>query len=203
MSRYRGPRVRVLRKLGTDLPGLSRKKSERRPFPPGQHGQARRKLSEFGLRLLEKQKIRMNYGLGERQLLNLFVEAQAGSGNTAERLIELIERRLDNVVFRAGFARTIPAARQLITHGHVLVDGKRLDIASARLSKGQTVSIRERSRKLASIAASLATPLPFPTDWLTVNAEELSATVKDLPDVSSIPFPVKLQLVVEFYSQRT
>jgi small subunit ribosomal protein S4 len=195
--------VRTLRALGTDLPGLSRKKSERRPFPPGQHGQARRKLSEFGLRLLEKQKIRMNYGLGERQLLNLFVEAQAGTGNTAERLIELIERRLDNVVFRAGFARTIPAARQLIGHGHVLVDGKRLDIASARLSKGQVISIRERSRKLASIAASLATPLPFPTAWLTVNPQELTATVKELPEVTSIPFPVKLQLVVEFYSQRT
>jgi small subunit ribosomal protein S4 len=203
MSRYRGPRVRVLRALGTDLPGLSRKKRERRPFPPGQHGQARRKLSEYGLRLLEKQKIRMNYGLGERQLLNLFVEASSGSGNTAERLIELLERRLDNVVFRAGFARTIPAARQLINHGHVLRDGKVLDIPSARVDKGQVISIGERSRKMPSIAASLATPLDFPTDWLTVDATELTATVKELPDASSIPFPVKMQLVVEFYSQRT
>ena len=203
MSRYRGPRVRVLRALGTDLPGLSRKKSERRPFPPGQHGQARRKLSEYGLRLLEKQKLRMNYGLGERQLLKLFVEASASSGNTAERLIELLERRLDNIVFRAGFARTIPAARQLIGHGHVLVDGKRLDIPSARVDKGQVIAIRERSRKLTSIAASLATPLPFPTDWLSVDATELSATVKELPDSSAIPFSIKMQLVVEFYSQRT
>lgn len=203
MSRFRGPRVRTLRKLGTDLPGLSRKHHERRPFPPGQHGQARRKLSEYGLRLLEKQKIRMNYGLGERQLLNLFVEASAGTGNTAERLIQLLERRLDNVVFRAGFARTIPAARQLINHGHVLVDGKTLDIPSARIDKGQVISIRERSRKMPSIAASLATPLPFPTDWLSVDASELTATMKELPDATSIPFTVKMQLVVEFYSQRT
>lgn len=203
MSRYRGPKVRVLRALGTELPGLTRKKAERRPYPPGQHGQARRKLSEYGLRLLEKQKIRMNYGLTERQLLNLYVEARAAAGNTAERLIELIERRLDNVVFRAGFARTISAARQLISHGHVLVDGKRLDIPSARLSKGQVVTIAERSKKLTSIAASLATPLSFPTDWLSVQPDELAATLRELPDASAIPFPVKMQLVVEFYSQRT
>jgi small subunit ribosomal protein S4 len=203
MSRYRGPKVRVLRALGSNLPGLSRKSSERRPFPPGQHGQARRKLSEYGLRLLEKQKIRMNYGLTERQLLNLYVEARAGAGNTAERLIELLERRLDNVVFRAGLARTIPGARQLICHGHVLVDGKRLDVPSARVYKDQVISIRERSKKLASIAASLATPLPFPTDWLRVEAPELRATVTQLPDATSIPFTVKMQLVVEFYSQRT
>src|SRR6478752_6547521 len=198
MSRYRGPKVRMLRKLGTTLPGLSRKTNERRPFPPGQHGQARRKLSEYGLRLLEKQKIRVNYGLGERQLLNLYVEARAGAGNTAERLIELLERRLDNVVFRAGFARTIPAARQLICHGHVLVDGKRLDIPSARISKDQVISIRERSMKLASIAASLATPLGFPTDWLKVEQAELRATMTQLPDATSIPFSIKMQLVVEF-----
>lgn len=203
MSRYRGPRVRVLRALGTDLPGLSRKKRDRRPYPPGQHGQERRKLSEYGIRLLEKQKVRMNYGLSERQLLNLFVEASSGSGNTAERLLELLERRLDNVVFRAGFARTIPAARQLINHGHVLVDGKPLDLPNARVARGQVVAIRERSRKLVSVAASMATPLDFPTDWLSVDAGELTATMKDLPSAASVPFPVKMQLVVEFYSQRT
>lgn len=111
MSRYRGPRVRVLRALGAELPGLTRKTAERRPYPPGQHGQQRRKYTEYGLRLMEKQKLRMNYGLGERQLLRLFVEASSSKGNTAERLLELLERRLDNVVFRAGFARSIPGAR--------------------------------------------------------------------------------------------
>jgi small subunit ribosomal protein S4 len=203
MSRYTGPKLRVIRALGVDLPGLTRKTRERRPYPPGQHGQARRKLSEYALRLLEKQKLRMNYGLGERQLLNLFVEARATPGNTSERLVELLERRLDNVVFRAGFARTIPAARQLISHGHVLVDGARVDIASFRVQRGQTVSIRERSKDLAAIAASLATPLPFPTDWLSVEPESRRATVSALPDASSVPFAVNVQLVVEFYSQRT
>jgi len=203
MSRYTGPKVRVLRALGTDLPGLTRKTRERRPYPPGQHGQARRKLSEYALRLLEKQKLRMNYGLGERQLLNLFVEARASAGNTSERLVELLERRLDNVVFRAGFARTIPAARQLISHGHVLVDGERVDIASFRVQRGQILSIRERSKDLSAIAASLATPLPFPTEWLLVEPESRRATINALPDASSVPFAVNMQLVVEFYSQRT
>jgi len=195
--------VRVLRALGTDLPGLTRKTRERRPYPPGQHGQGRRKLSEYALRLLEKQKLRMNYGLGERQLLNLFVEARATAGNTSERLVELLERRLDNVVFRAGFARTIPAARQLISHGHVLVDGERVDIPSFRVRRGQAIAIRERSKDLAAVAASLATPLPFPTDWLSVEPESRRATVSALPDASAVPFAVNVQLVVEFYSQRT
>jgi small subunit ribosomal protein S4 len=203
MSRYRGPKLRVLRALGTELPGLSRMKPERRPYPPGQHGQARRKISEFGLRLLEKQKLRMNYGLGEKQLLNLVVEARASAGNTAERLIELLERRLDNVVFRAGFARTIPAARQLVAHGHVLVDGKRVDIPSFRVKAGQVISIRESRKKMTSIAASLATPLGFTTDWLTIDPAELRATISALPDAAAVPFALRLQLVIEFYSQRT
>jgi small subunit ribosomal protein S4 len=203
MSRYRGPKLRVLRALGTELPGLSRMKPERRPYPPGQHGQARRKISEFGLRLLEKQKLRMNYGLSEKQLLNLVVEARSKAGNTAEHLVELLERRLDNVVFRAGFARTIPGARQLVSHGHVAVDGKRVDIPSFRVEQGQVVTIQERSRKVPSIAASLATPLSFQTDWLAIEPAELRATVTSLPDVSAVPFPLKLQLVIEFYSQRT
>jgi len=203
MSRYIGPKVRVLRALGTDLPGLTRKKSERRPARPGQHGQARKKFSEYALRLIEKQKLRMNYGLSERQLLRLFVEAAAAQGNTAERLVELLERRLDNVVFRAGFARTIPAARQLIMHGHVLVENEKVDIPSFRIKRGQAVSIRQRSRKLVTIVSSLAAPLPFPTDWLSVDANELKATVTALPDVTAMPLPIRLQLVVEFYSQRT
>lgn len=203
MSRYTGPKLRVIRALGSDLPGLTRKSRERRPYPPGQHGQARRKLSEYALRLLEKQKLRMNYGLGERQLLNLLVEARARSGNTSEHLIELLERRLDNVVFRAGFARTIPAARQLISHGHILVDGERVDIPSFRARLGHTISVRERSKDLAAIAASLATPLPFATDWLSIEPVQRRAAITALPTASSIPFTINVQLVVEFYSQRT
>jgi small subunit ribosomal protein S4 len=118
-------------------------------------------------------------------------------------LIELLERRLDNVVFRAGFARTIPAARQLVSHGHVLVDGERVDIPSFRVRRGQAVAIRPRSKDVPAIAASLATPLPFPTDWLSIEAEPRRATVNALPDASSVPFAINMQLVVEFYSQRT
>jgi small subunit ribosomal protein S4 len=204
MSRFRGPRVKVLRALGSELPGLTRKKAERRPYPPGQHGQSkRRKLSEYAVRLLEKQKLRMNYGLSERQFIGLVVEARGSTGNTAERLVELLERRLDNVVFRAGFARTIPAARQLICHGHVQVDGKKVDIASYRVRAGQVISFRAQSQELTAVAASLANPLPFPTDWLDVDTAQRRATIKALPDASSVPFPIRLQLVIEFYSQRT
>jgi small subunit ribosomal protein S4 len=202
VSRYTGPRLRALRALGTELPGLTRKKAERRPYPPGQHGMQRRKLSEFALRLLEKQKLRMNYGVTERQLIGLMQEAKSGKANAGERLIEFLERRLDNVVFRAGFARTIPAARQLVNHGHVLVEGRRVDIASFRVKQGQTISLRERSQKLAVVAASLATPLPFPTPWLEVDTAKLSAKVLSLPDVTSIPFALNVQRVIEFYSQR-
>lgn len=202
MSRYTGPRLRALRALGTELPGLTRKKAERRPYPPGQHGMARRKLSEFALRLLEKQKLRMNYGVTERQLIGLMKEAKSGKSNAGEKLIEFLERRLDNVVFRAGFARTIPGARQLVNHGHVLVDGRRVDIASFRVKQGQTVTLRERSQKLTVVAASLATPLSFPTAWLEVDNTKLSAKVLNLPDVTSIPFTLNVQRVIEFYSQR-
>lgn len=203
MSRYTGPRVRVLRALGTELPGLSRKKIERRPFPPGQHGQARKKLSEYGLRLLEKQKLRMNYGLSERQLLRLMVEAHSGKGNSGERLLAFLEQRLDNAVFRAGFARTIPAARQLIRHGHLLVNGKKLDIPSYRIRKGDVIALGERSKQLAPVLASLATPLEVQTPWLALEPEARRAKVVELPDSSSVPFAINVQRVVEFYSQRT
>jgi len=202
MSRYTAPRIRALRAVGVDLPGLTRKKNERRPYPPGQHGMKRRKQSEYGLRLLEKQKVRLNYGVTERQLVNLMQEAQSGKGNTGERLVEFLECRLDNVVFRSGFARTIPAARQLVNHGHVLVDGRRVDIASFRVAVGQVVSIREKSRGIPQIAASLAEPLAVPTPWLKVETDQLMATMTERPDGSSVLFPLNVQKVIEFYSQR-
>ncbi len=203
MSRYTGPRLRAVRALGTELPGLTRKKAERRPYPPGQHGAGRRKVSEYGLRLIEKQKLCMNYGLTDGQLLRLFLEARRQRGNTGEHLVILLERRLDNVVFRAGFARSIPAARQLVCHGHIQVDGAKVDIASFRVRQGQVVSLRERSKTFDSVAHSLSTPLPFPTPWLAVDEQARSATVSELPEASSIPFVINLQLVIEFYSRRT
>ncbi len=202
MSRYTGPRVKVMRALGVELPGLSTKKIERRPYRPGQHGQARRKLSEYALRLLEKQKLRMNYGISERQLRGLMEEAKASKDTTGNKLIELLERRLDNVVFRAGFARTIPAARQLVNHGHILVGGRRVDIASFRVAKGQVISVRERSWVLTPVKEGAAVAETFQTPWLQVEKDSYQATVTALPDETSTLFPVQLQLVVEFYSQK-
>lgn len=202
MSRYTGPRVKKMRALATELPGLSPKKIERRPYPPGQHGQGRKKLTEFALRLQEKQKLRLNYGVTERQLRRLVAEARTSATATGNKLVELLERRLDNVVFRAGLARTIPGARQLVNHGHILVNGKRVDIPSYRVSKGEVVSVHERSKNMASIAAAKEIADGFQTPWLEVDRATLTATVAALPDETAVLFPLKAQLVVEYYSQR-
>ena len=141
MARYKGPRVKKLRALGVDLPGLSRKSRERRPYPPGQHGNVgHKKTTEYGRRLMEKQKLRFNYNVSERQLRRLVKEARSSKTATGQKLLELLESRLDNVVFRAGFAPTIPAARQLTGHGHVTVNGKRVDIASYRVKQGDVIA---------------------------------------------------------------
>jgi small subunit ribosomal protein S4 len=192
------PRVRVLRALGCELPGLSRKKIERRPYPPGQHGQARKKLSEYKLRLIEKQKLRMNYGVTERQLRNLMREAIARQRAPGRILLELLERRLDNVVFRAGFARTIPAARQLVTHGHVLVGGRRVDIASYRVRVGDVVTLRAAYLANAHVLAARADTSLEKPEWLELDGDR--AVVRALPNGEATIFPVDLQRVVEFYS---
>ena len=202
MSRYTGPRLKVMRSLGLDLPGLSPKTIEKRPFPPGQHGQARKKHSEYALRLREKQKVRLNYGLTEGQLRRLMVEAKSRKEETGPKLLEFVERRFDNVIFRAGFARSIPAARQLVNHGHFLVNGKRVDIASYRIRLGDVITVRERSKNLDSIAQGAAVANNFQTPWLTVEREKLTATVNSLPDETSVLFPLNVQLIVEYYSQR-
>lgn len=203
MSRYLGPRVKKQRALGVDLPGLSRKTIERRPYPPGQHGPQpkRRKESAFKIRLQEKQKLRLYYGLSERQFGNLVELAGARTGNTGEQLLALLEARLDNVVFRAGFARTIPAARQLVRHGHVLVNGHRVDIPSARVRAGDHVALRERSRELDVIATSLADPVAPPPAWLAVDAEAKAITVRAAPDASAMLIAIDTRLIVEFYAQ--
>ena len=201
MSRYTGPRLRIMRALGVELPGLSRKKIERRPYRPGQHGQGRRKLSDFAVRLQEKQKLRHYYGLGERQLRNLVVEASR-AGDTTYKLLELLERRLDNVVFRAGFARTIPAARQLVSHGQILVNERRVDIASYRVRPGEVISMRSKMLENAHVKSALEdTSLALP-DWLERSGAPVRATVRGLPDPESILFDLRPQLVIEFYSLR-
>ena len=202
MSRYTGPRLKIMRALGVDLPGLSPKSSERRPYPPGVHGQRRRKVTEYGKRLKEKQKLRLNYGLSEAQMRRTFKEAVRSKQNTGTKLIELLERRLDNVVFRAGFARSIPAARQLVRHGHVVVDGRRVDIPSFRVKVGHAISIREKSASIdpVTLGIALSETRRWDTAWLTVDAGTRAIKVTGIPDETAVPFPLDVQLIIELYA---
>jgi small subunit ribosomal protein S4 len=202
MSRLRGPRLKIMRALGVELPGLSRKSIEKRPHPPGQHGpQARKRTnrSDYSLRLREKQKVRFNYGLSERQLRGLVEDATRLKGNTGVVLIQLLERRLDNVVFRAGFSRTIPGARQLVSHGHIQVNGRTVDRPSFRLKRGDIISVAPASRALAQRA--LESGAGMVSDWIHVDKDGLKATLASLPDESFLPFPLEPRLIIEHYSR--
>ena len=202
MSRYTGPRVKVMRALGVELPGLSRKSIEKRPNPPGQHGSKMRKKSEFGTQLQEKQKIRYNYGLGEAQLRRLVVEAERSKDPTGEKLIELAERRLDNVVFRAGFAPTGVAARQLVRHGHIRLNGRRVNIPSVRVKPGDAISLSERGQRIPMVTESLAEPALRRPEWIAFDEQARTATVSRTPSADEAPFPVDLKQVVEYYANR-
>ena len=202
MSRYLGPRLRKLRQLDSELPGLTGKSRERRPQRPGQHGHARRrKPSEFSVRLNEKQKLRYNYGVTESQLRRVVGEAKRSKDPTGDKILELLERRLDNVVFRAGFAPSIPAARQLVNHGHFLVNGKKVDIASFRVKAGDVVTLRERSRKVLFILNQLESPTLALPGWLELDKGNFSAKVQSLPDFDSVPLLIVPQWVIEYYAR--
>lgn len=204
MSRYTGPRVKVLRALGLDLPGLSRKTMQDRNQPPGQHG-ARKvasKKSEFGLQLLEKQKLRYNYGLTEKQLRRIVADAKKARGATGENMVQLLERRLDNMVFRAGFAPTIPAARQLVAHGHFQLNGRRVTIPSIRLRVGDSFAPGAAAAKLDMIRATLEAPSLERPEWISFDAATLTARVNHLPGGDAAPFPLDLQRIVEYYATR-
>lgn len=204
MARTTGPRLKIMRALGVELPGLSRKSIENRPNPPGQHGQqaSRRRRSDFAVKLVEKQKIRFNYGVSEKQMRRLILEARKGTEPTGEKLMSLLERRLDNVVFRAGFAPTGIAARQLVNHGHVLLNGKSANIASIRLQVGDVVSVKEKSRKIPMVMDAIATPSLTIPEWLSVETSSATAKIGHLPSIDDVPFPIDVQQVVEYYSNR-
>jgi small subunit ribosomal protein S4 len=201
VSRLTGPRVKILRALETQLPGLSRKSAEKRPFGPGQHGPTKRKKagSPYALRLREKQKVRFNYGLTERALRRVVGEALRSKDNTGQVIIQLLERRLDNVLFRAGFAATIPAAKQLATHGHVLVNGRRETIPSRRLVRGDVISIRPQSRQIAERALESGAGAQSP--WLDIDKDALVAKMTGYPDESFLPFELSPRLIIEHYSR--
>lgn len=204
MSRHTGPRLKIMRALGVELPGLSRKSTENRPNPPGQHGASasRRRKSDYGLALIEKQKLRFNYGVSERHLRRLMVEARRRQGPTGDNLLQLLECRLDNAVFRAGLAPTIPTARQLVSHSHVLLNGRRANIPSIRLKAGDEIALRERSRNLPLVRETVAEPALTRPEWLEWDEAALKARMTRLPEADEVPFPVEIQLVVQHYATR-
>ncbi len=204
MSRYLGPKVRRMRALETYLSGLSGKSMEQRSQKPGQHGHRthRRKLSDFGVQLKEKQKVQFNYGLREKQLKRLAREARRSTTAAGEKLAELLERRLDNVVFRAGFARSIPAARQLVAHGHIEVNGRRVNIPSYRVDVGDVLGPREKSRNLETVREAITSVRLTRPEWLECNYAEGYAKVLSLPGVESMSVAVDIIRVIEYYAKR-
>jgi small subunit ribosomal protein S4 len=201
MSRYRGPRLRVVRRLG-DLPGLTRK-SSRRAYPPGQHGQARKKRSEYAMRLEEKQKLRFNYGLSEKQLVRYVRKARRVSGSTGQVLLQLLEMRLDNTIFRLGMAPTIPAARQLVNHGHVTVNGRVVSIASYQCRPGEDIGVKDREASRRLVTDNLQFPglANIPTH-LEFDKAKLTAKVTGVVEREWIALQVNELLVVEYYSRK-
>lgn len=202
MARYTGPRLKIIRRLGTPLPGLMRTDPDlRRPYPPGQHGPTRRKkLSDYALRLMEKQKLRFHYGVSEKQLRAYMAKAAKAKGNKGNNLLSLLERRLDNVVFRAGWAPTIPAARQLTRHGHVEVNGRRVNIPAYQLRPGDVVAVREKSKWKERAHESMTDPNNLATPNYLEVKENKSVTVTVRPEREDCPLDIDPHLVVEFYS---
>ncbi|TLS39091.1 30S ribosomal protein S4 [Pseudalkalibacillus caeni] len=200
MARYTGPSWKISRRLGISLSGTG-KELEKRPYAPGQHGpNQRRKLSEYGLQLQEKQKLRHMYGINERQFRRIFDDAGRMAGVHGENFMILLESRLDNLVYRLGLARTRRQARQLVNHGHVTVDGKRVDIASYRVAPGQVIGLREKSRNLDIVKEAIEVN-NFVPEYVEFNAEALEGKYTRLPERSELPAEITEALIVEFYSR--
>jgi len=205
MSRYTGPRSRVSRRLGVNIFGTKGEVDalERRPYPPGEHGRSRRRgnVSEYLYQLQEKQKARFTYGLSERQFRNLYEEASRKEGVTGENMLRFLELRLDNIVYRAGWAATRPQARQFVNHGHVNVNGKRVDICSARVRKGDVVELRPKARQMIQVEWNTDVLDRTPPPWLEKGDGGFTVTVRELPLREHIDVPVREQLIVELYSK--
>lgn len=201
MSRYTGPSWKKSRRLGISLTGTG-KEIARRPYAPGQHGPtARIKLSEYGLQLKEKQKLRFMYGLNERQFFNLFTEAgKIREGKHGVNFMVLLEQRLDNVVYRLGLATTRRQARQLVNHGHITVNGKRVDIPSFRVSVNDVVGVREKSKDLKTIKESVESLFGRP-DFISFDDEKLEGTLTRLPLREEMPAEIEEAFIVEYYNR--
>jgi small subunit ribosomal protein S4 len=204
MARYTGPRLKICRQLGVILPGLTSASTLERPFPPGEHGTRRRgKVSDYKLRLIEKQKLRYHYGLLERQFKRYVSNAARRKGPTGDNLIGFLESRLDNVVWRIGLAATIPAARQLVTHGHIVVDGKRVDRPSFQVRVGQTIGVKEKSKAKPFIQEALAlSATRLRPIFLEFDPAKAEGKMTSPPSRDEVPFEVNTQAVIEYYSQQ-
>lgn len=208
MARYRGPVEKLERRFGVSLAlkgerRLAGKSAlDKRPYGPGQHGQRRGKISEYGLQLREKQKAKAMYGISEKQFRSIFVEANRLDGNTGENLIRLIERRLDNVVYRMGFATTRRFARQLVTHGHILVDGKKIDIPSYFVKSGQKIEIMERTKNNAQVVRAIElTSQTGISPWVDVDKDKKFGIFTRYPEREEVVIPIEERLIVELYSK--
>ncbi|MFD2654630.1 30S ribosomal protein S4 [Gracilibacillus thailandensis] len=200
MARYTGSVWKKSRRLGISLTGTG-KELDKRPYAPGQHGpNQRRKLSEYGLQLQEKQKLRFMYGINERQFRNLFDAAGKMKGIHGENFMILLESRLDNLVYRLGLARTRRQARQLVNHGHITVDGGRVDIPSYQVKPGQVIGVREKSQKLDIIADAIEANT-FTPEFVSFDADKLEGTYTRYPERSELPAEINEALIVEFYSR--
>ncbi|MFZ1488470.1 MAG: 30S ribosomal protein S4 [Ilumatobacteraceae bacterium] len=205
MARYTGPKVRLSRRLGTNIfeNEKGRRALERRPFPPGAHGRTRRRSSgsEYLVQLQEKQKAKYIYGVLERQFRNTYEEANRLAGPTGENLLRLLEQRLDNVVYRAGWASSRPQARQFVSHGLIQVNGKRVNIPSYRVRKGEVVSLSDKARAMIVVQHNIDVLDRSLVGWLEAGDGAKQVTVRDLPSREHIDVPVREQLIVELYSK--
>ncbi|MGA0011627.1 MAG: 30S ribosomal protein S4 [Flavobacteriaceae bacterium] len=201
MARYTGPSTKIARKFGEAIFGDD-KSFEKKNYPPGQHGQNRRrgKKSEYAVQLMEKQKAKYTYGILERQFRNLFAKANRSKGVTGEVLLQLCESRLDNLVYRFGITSSRRAARQLVSHRHITVDGEIVNIPSFQVKAGQVIGVREKSKSVQAIADSLSTRSAA-YDWLNWNDAKLEGTFVSVPTRDQIPEAIKEQLIVELYSK--
>ncbi len=208
MARYRGPKNRIARRFGANIFGRARSPLLRKANPPGQHGARRRKKSDYGLQLEEKQKLKACFGmLLEKQIVKSFKEAVAKKGNTAHLFAERLECRLDNVVYRLRFARTIFGAQQLVAHGHVLVNGKRVDRRSFYVRPGMEISVSDKARKMKSVLDALETSSQTTPDYLELDKDNFKGKLLVSPELDQIegmlPIPVNIPTVCEFLAHRT
>ncbi|AII13984.1 30S ribosomal protein S4 [Campylobacter iguaniorum] len=208
MARYRGPVEKLERRLGVSLAlkgerRLAGKSAlDKRPYAPGQHGQRKAKISEYGLQLREKQKAKFMYGVSEKQFRRLFSEAARKEGNTGALLVSLLEQRLDNVVYRMGFATTRRFARQLVTHGHILVNGKKVDIPSYRVSAGEKIEVAEKSKANPQIVRAIElTNQTGIVAWVDVEKDKKYGIFTRIPEREEVVIPVEERYIVELYSK--